>query len=115
MPRNSRQIVAEAERRFPVRLRLAVPPLGFGERLTRMHAWLDDNCGADGWEITPSGIAGIVNDAVAIYFSDAAHAAAFALRWCAPAAGTDGTMRPREDEPAPRKVAPFHSTPVVRR
>ena len=47
-----------------------------------MYAWLDQNCGADGWKITPAGIRGVVNDAVAIYFQDAALAAGFVARWC---------------------------------
>jgi hypothetical protein len=36
-----------------------------------MTAWLDENCGADGWAMTPSGIRGVVNDAVSIHFLDA--------------------------------------------
>jgi hypothetical protein len=87
-----------------VRVRLAVPPAGFGERLNRMHAWLDDNCGADGWELTPTGLRGIINDAIAVYFREPALAAAFAARWCAPvAAGTaDGFLHVRNDEPVQR-------------
>jgi hypothetical protein len=76
---STRLMITEAERRFPVRVRVAVPPPGFGERLTRMHA---DNCGAHGWEITPAGMRGIVNDAIAVYFRDATMDAAFAARWC---------------------------------
>jgi hypothetical protein len=45
------------------------------------NAWLDANCGADGWAITPSGSRGIVNDALAIYFADATLASAFVARW----------------------------------
>lgn len=33
------------DRRFPVRLRVAVPPNGFGQRLNEMHAWLRENVG----------------------------------------------------------------------
>jgi len=29
-----------------------------GERLNRVHAWLDDTCGADAWSITPARCAG---------------------------------------------------------
>jgi hypothetical protein len=47
MAASSRLMITEGERRFPVRVRVAVPPAGFGERLNRMHVWLDDNCGAD--------------------------------------------------------------------
>jgi hypothetical protein len=34
----SKRVITEAERRFPVRIRIAVPAGGFGERLNRMHA-----------------------------------------------------------------------------
>jgi hypothetical protein len=36
-----------------------------------MTAWLDENCGSDGWAMTPSGMRGVLNDAVSIYFLDA--------------------------------------------
>ena len=74
MPGNPREIVTMAERRFPVRIRLGVPPSGFGQRYTEITEWLDGNCGADGWAITPYGIRGVLNDAVSIYFFDATHA-----------------------------------------
>jgi hypothetical protein len=32
---------------------------------------LDDNCGAEGWAMTPSGTRGVLNDALSIYFADA--------------------------------------------
>jgi hypothetical protein len=38
----------EADRRFPVRIRVGVPAGGLGERLNQMHASLDENCGAAG-------------------------------------------------------------------
>ena len=41
MVRTARLAVLEAERRFPVRIKLAVPPTGLGTRLDRIHAWLD--------------------------------------------------------------------------
>jgi hypothetical protein len=46
------------------------------------NAVLDENCGADGWAVTPSGTRGVLNDAVSIYFPDAALAGAFVARWC---------------------------------
>src|SRR6266850_2644628 len=75
-------MIAEAERRFPVRLRIGVPPDGLGSRLDRIKAWLDENCGANRWAMTPSGFAfgetarsastrGVLNDALSIYFGDA--------------------------------------------
>jgi hypothetical protein len=83
MPGNPREIVTMAERRFPVRIRIGVPPSGFGQRYTEITEWLDGNCGADGWAITPSGMRGVLNDPVSIYFRDATLASAFVARWCA--------------------------------
>ena len=61
MPGNPRDMIVSAERRFPVRIRIGVPPGGFGQRYTEMTSWLDENCGADGWAITPSGMRGVLN------------------------------------------------------
>jgi hypothetical protein len=41
-------MIAEAERRFPVHIRIGVPPDGLGSRLDRIKEWLDANCGASG-------------------------------------------------------------------
>ena len=97
-------MIGEAESRFPVRIRLALPPGGFGTRLTDIHAWLDENCGADGWAMTPSDRRGIGNDAVAIYFRDPATTTGFVARWCAGAQieTVDGVLRLREDAAVPR-------------
>ena len=45
MPGNPREMITMAERRFPARIRIGVPPGGFGQRYTEMTAWLDANCG----------------------------------------------------------------------
>ena len=58
---NPRDMIISAERRFPVRIRIGVPPGGFGQRYTEMTSWLDENCGADGWAITPFGVRGVLN------------------------------------------------------
>jgi hypothetical protein len=58
MPGNPREMITVAERRFPVRIRIAGPPKGLGQRHTQMTGWLDENCGADGWAMTPSGTRG---------------------------------------------------------
>jgi hypothetical protein len=42
--------------------------LSFGQRHTQMTAWLDENCGSDGWAMTRSGLRGVLNDGVSIYF-----------------------------------------------
>jgi hypothetical protein len=75
--RTNQRATSEAEFRFPVRVRLGIPTGGLGRRLDQMNVWLDANCGADGWAITPSGRRGVVNDALAIYFADATLASAF--------------------------------------
>ena len=110
---NPREMITMAERRFPVRVRIGVPPGGFGQRYTEMTAWLDANCGADGWAMTPSGVRGVLNDAVSIYFLDATLASAFVARWCAGSrAETDvGVFKVRDDEPKARIGAAPHRTP----
>ena len=71
MPGNPREMTTVAERSFPVRIRIGVPPGGLGRRLTQMTDWLDENCGSDACAMTPSGMRGVLNDAVSIYFLDA--------------------------------------------
>ena len=78
-----------------------------------MTAWILENCGADGWAMTSSGTRGVLNDAVSIYFPDAALASAFVARWCIgyKAESAGGVFRLREDEPTPRVGAGLHRTP----
>jgi hypothetical protein len=113
MPGNPREIVTMAERRFPVRIRVGVPPGGLGQRYSEITAWLDQNCGADGWAITPSGMRGVLNDAISIYFADATLASAFVARWCqgSKAESAGGVFQVREDEPTQRVAAGLHRTP----
>src|SRR5258705_56254 len=82
MPGNPRAIVAEAERQFPVRIVIKVPPNGIGTRYMPMTEWLDENCGIGGWSIPPVGTRGIANDAIAVYMSGPTCAVAFVARWC---------------------------------
>jgi hypothetical protein len=93
--------------------KIGVPPQGLGERIDQMTAWLDTNCGADGWTMAPAGLRGVVNDAVAVYFLDPSLAAAFVARWCVTAKieMAKGAFQVREDAPIPRAGAPFHRTP----
>ena len=106
-------MIGEAERRFPVRIKMAVPVGGFGAQLTDINAWLDANCGADGWSMTPAGLRGVVNDAVAIYFLDPASAAGFVARWCATSKVeiANGAFHIREDAPKKRVPLKDHKTP----
>jgi len=108
-----KQAAREAERRFPVRIKITIPREGFGNRLGQMNAWLDANCGVDRWTSTPSSTQGVVNDALAICFADATLASAFVARWCAMQRVeiVDGVYQVRDDEPTPRVGAALHRTP----
>jgi len=74
--------VAASARRASRRVLLAVPPGGFGAQLGVMRAWLDANCGPDGWAWAPAGTGGVVNDALAFYFIEPQQAEAFIRRFC---------------------------------
>jgi hypothetical protein len=78
-----------------------------------MTAWLDENCGANGWAMTPSGMRGVLNDAVSIYFLDATLASAFVARWCAgyKVEAAEGFFRVRADEPTARTRGKRARTP----
>ena len=103
MAASSSFMISEAERRFPVRVRIGVPSDGLGSRLDRIKSWLDENCGASGWAMTPSGTRGVLNDALSIYFGDATLASNFVARWCAGSKieTAGGVFRVREDEVQP--------------
>jgi len=113
MAASSGLMIGEAERRFPVRIRIGVPPQGLGARLDELKAWLDDNCGADCWAMTPSGLRGVLNDAIAVYFCDAPLASAFVARWCRAnrAETVDGAFQIQDAAPLVRRAAPPHRTP----
>ena len=74
-------MISVAEQRFPVRIRVGVAPEGLGQRYARITAWLDENCGLDGWAMTPSGTLGVLNDALSIYFANTTSASSFVARW----------------------------------
>jgi hypothetical protein len=106
-------MITQAERRFPVRIRIGIPAEGLGQRHTQMTGWLDENCGADAWAMTASGMRGVLNEALSIYFADATLASAFVARWCvgAKVETTGGVFQVREDEPTPRVGAGLHRAP----
>jgi hypothetical protein len=106
-------MIADAERRFPVRIRISAPPGGLGSPLDRIKEWLDENCGSNGWAMTASGTRGVLNDALSIYFGDPTLASAFVARWCAryKVETAGGVFQVREDEPTPRVGATPHRTP----
>jgi hypothetical protein len=113
MARSSQHQQRETERRYPVRVRIAVPPEGLGQQLALMHAWLDDTCGAPGWAAAPAGRVGVVNDAIAFYFADAAFAHAFVARFCCGyrVETIGGAFAVRSGGASPRRSAATHKTP----
>jgi hypothetical protein len=66
-----------------------------------------------GWAMTPSGMRGVPNDAISVYFADATLAGAFVARWCvgSKVQTAGGVFQVREGEPAPRVGAALHRTP----
>lgn len=110
MPGNPKAIITEAERLFPVRIVIKVPPGGISTRYMPMTVWLDENCGIRGWSITPAGTRGVLNDAFAVYMNGPACAVAFVARWCVPG-DPPGFYTLREDEPARRVPSGGHSSP----
>jgi hypothetical protein len=111
--RASRQAQREAERQFPVRVRIAVPPDGLGRQLGLMHAWLDETCRTTGWSSAPAGTLGVLNDAIAFYFESAAFAHAFVARFCCGwrVETIAGAFAVRRDAPSARRAAAPHKTP----
>ena len=112
MPGNPREMITVAERRFPVRIRISVPPAGLGQRHTQITAWLDENCGADGWAMTPSGTRSVLNDALSIYFAEPTLASAFVARWCigAKVETAGGVFQVRDNATGARVGAGLHKT-----
>lgn len=78
-----------ADRYFPVRVRVAVPPGGFGSQFNHMHAWLDHHVGP-GRYFTGAQARVRTVDAAVFYFVDANVAAQFVERFaCGLVTGTD--------------------------
>jgi hypothetical protein len=92
MPRNAKQIKNDAERSYPVRIRLSADH-GFGNDLSKIYNWLDDNCGADSWTHASDDERGVGNEATSFYFRNATIAAGFVARWCAVAEAPLGESR----------------------
>jgi len=101
-PRSAFAPAGNGRQSLLARVRIVMPPMGFDESVKRLHTWLDENCGADGWEIRSVETRDDGDQLVAINFRDAVLAAAFAARCCAPSAGGDfeGLLRIRDAEPA---------------
>jgi hypothetical protein len=63
--------------------------------------------------MTPSGLRGVVNDAISIYSGDPATASGFVARWRAGyrVESADGVFQIRDDSPTPPSPPAFHKTP----
>jgi hypothetical protein len=87
MARYHYQTRRDAERQFPHRVDIPVPPLGLGECLNEMHAWCAENVAAGAW--THAGVTdrnrtderGIPMSFARFYFANEADAEAFRQRW----------------------------------
>jgi hypothetical protein len=80
MVRRSSPAKVHDERRFPVRVRVAVPPQGFGNQLNAMHEWLNEHAGKGNYASHGSTQPG-VPDASLWYFLDVGMAKAFVDRF----------------------------------
>ncbi|MET3601163.1 hypothetical protein [Martelella mangrovi] len=69
-----------AERKFPVSVRILVPEGGYGRKTTEMHLWLKERYGLEGFAWTSDSIPGI-RDASRFFFPNIAGAAAFMERF----------------------------------
>jgi hypothetical protein len=112
MPGNPRDIIVSAEQRFPFRIRVGVPPDGFGQRYAQITAWLDENCGADNWAMTPSGMRGVINDGVNLFSrrKPQERLRRAVLYWLQ-SRNDRGRFRVRADGPVARTAASMHRTP----
>ena len=68
MSRRSVSSAAEADRRFPVRIKIAIPSTGLGTLLVEMEMWLDRELGREGHGKSPATAIG--TDATAYHFQD---------------------------------------------
>jgi uncharacterized membrane protein YfcA len=84
-----------------------------GGQIEIMYAWLDETCGAEGWGTGPAGLIGVLNDAIAFYFDNAAFAHAFVARLCCGyrVEAVEGAFALRNDTPPLRRGASVHKTP----
>lgn len=88
MVRRSTPASVEAEKRFPVRVRLATPPQGLGTQLNLMHVWLDEHIGRGNYASHGFNRPG-QREASLWYFLDVGHAKAFVDRFACEVATDD--------------------------
>jgi hypothetical protein len=113
MPGNPREMITSAERRFPVRIRIALPPNGLGPTAYPNHrlARRELRRGRVGHDTVEN--ARVLNDALSIYFADATLASAFVARWCvgAKVETAGGGFQARKEESEAPVGAGLHRTP----
>ena len=102
MAASSGFLIAEVERRFPVRIRIGVRQTAWALGSIGSKGGLDENCKRVA--MTPSGTRDVLNDALSIYFGNPTLASALVARWCAgySVETVGGVFQVRGDEPMPR-------------
>jgi hypothetical protein len=107
MPGNPKAIVADAERRFPVRI---IVKGGLGALYLQISDWLDEHCGVNGWA-TASRRGALGEDGTAVFLNNPTCAVASVARWCV-LGDPSGFYELRQDQPAKRVPLPAHKSPL---
>ncbi|MCF7700562.1 hypothetical protein [Loktanella sp. M215] len=77
MPRRTSATANEVDRKFPIRVKVRVPPTGLGTMLVEMEVWLEATFGVNGFGQGPAVAAGM--DAAAYNFMSIDDAQAFLM------------------------------------
>ena len=77
MARRSTTSAGDADRKFPIRMKVLVPPTGLGTIIVEMDLWLKKTFGPAGYGQGPASATGM--DATALHFMTIADAQAFLL------------------------------------
>ena len=97
MVRRSTPIAKTDDAAFPVRVKLRIPPRGFGTRLDDVHRWLSNEVGAGQYAVHPAPSTG--GNAMAVHLLDVEGAHSF-LTHFSDLALADGTLSPAYSTPA---------------
>jgi hypothetical protein len=54
MPDYRNAAIRQADRKFRIRVKFAIPNGGLGSTANELHAWLDSRLGRDGYFVTPA-------------------------------------------------------------
>ena len=112
--RAAQQAILDAERPFPVRIRVAVPPEGSSDSLDRIIAWLDAELRCGWVDLDSIQRARRRQRCAGHLFRRYNVRTAFVARWCVAQKVdiVDGVYLVRGDEPTPRVGAALYSRPA---